>query len=230
MSRRDSTIKNINKMEIQEIKRHIEKFLQYANDNKIELYNEVSLQHELGIYLRNEIGEKYAVQFERNISFFGYDDKSLPSKNNEHGWVKKEIDILIFNDMESFAIELKFPRKHAYPRRMFQFIEDIRFIEQLKDSGFKGGCTFVLVDDKNFCTDNNLEKSGIYGYFRGKEKEINGKIENPNKGETPEYICIDGKYKIEWHDDKEFYDSYYDRKEKKIKKETKKAWYYIVTI
>lgn len=218
-------------MEIQDIKSHIEDFLHYAIKNKIELYNEVSLQHELGIYLRNELKkEKYAVQFERNISFFGYDEKSLPSKNNEHGWVKKEIDIVIFNDMESFAIELKFPRKRAYPRRMFQFIEDIRFIEQLKDSGFKGGCTFVLVDDKNFCTDNNLEKSGIYGYFRGKEKEINGKIENPNKGETPKNICIDENYKIKWSDEIEFYDSYYDKKAKKIKKETKKAWYYIVTI
>lgn len=225
-------------MEIQDLKKLIEKFLQDAFDKKIELYNEVSLQHELGIFLRNKIGEKYAVQFERNISFFGYDDKSLPSKNNEQGWVKKEIDIVIFNDKESFAIELKFPRKRAYPRRMFQFIKDIRFIEQLKEASkkersepkFKGGFTFVLVDDKNFCTDDNLEKSGIYGYFRNPQKEISRKIENPNKGETPEYIYIDGKFKIEWRDDKEFYDSYYDRKEKKIKKETKKAWYYIVAI
>ncbi len=214
-------------MEIKDIKKHIEKFLQYANDNKIELYNEVSLQHELGIYLRNELKSgKYAVQFERNISFFGYDDNSLSSQ----GWVKKEIDIVIFNDKESFAIELKFPRKRAYSRRMFQFIKDIRFIEQLKDSGFKGGCAFVLVDDKNFCTGNVLENSGIYGYFRDKEKEINGKIENPNKGETPKNICIDGNYKIKWSDEIEFYDSYYDKKAKKIKKETKKAWYYIVTI
>ncbi len=226
-------------MEIQEIKKHIEKFLKYANDNKIELYNEVSLQHELGIYLRNELKrEKYAVQFERNISFFGYDEKSLPSKNNEQGWIKKEIDIVIFNDKESFAIELKFPRKRAYPRRMFQFVEDIRFLEQLKEASkkemsepkFKGGCTFVLVDDKNFCTGSEGKSSGIYEYFRNPQKVINGKIENPIKGETPEYICIDENYKIDWRDEIEFYDSYYDSKAKKIKKEIKKGWYYIVTI
>ncbi len=78
-------------MEIQEIKRRIEEFLQYANDNKIELYNEVSLQHELGIYLRNKIGEKYSVQFERNISFFGYDENPCHLKIMSMAGLRKKL-------------------------------------------------------------------------------------------------------------------------------------------
>ena len=41
-------------------------FFQVIIDEQIEIYNEFSLQHELGIYLRKRIPE-YKVQFERNV-------------------------------------------------------------------------------------------------------------------------------------------------------------------
>ncbi len=47
----------------------LEQFFTYVEDNKIELYNEFSLQHELGIYLRDKLPE-YKIQFERNVSYF----------------------------------------------------------------------------------------------------------------------------------------------------------------
>ncbi len=214
-------------MDIQEIKGHIVKFLKDAR--AIELYNEFSLQHELGIYLR-KVMKGYSIQFERNISFFGYDD-SLPSKCKwkEQEWVKKEIDIVIFNDKEKFAIELKFPRNSASClRRMFQFIEDIRFLEQLKDAGFDGGCALVLVDDKNFYTKTGRESYDIYQYFRVKrkiEKDENG-INNPYD-EKPSKVYINGSYEIKWCKEINFCgrDKYNGEKESK-----NDEWaYYIVT-
>lgn len=52
-----------------DVKQEILGFLQNIENKNIEIYNEFSLQHELGIYLRNnlQIGK---IQFERNISYF----------------------------------------------------------------------------------------------------------------------------------------------------------------
>lgn len=79
----------------------IEDFWTCVKDQKIELYNEISLQHELGIFLRSKLPE-YKVQFERNVSYFGI----------YSGTIKKEIDIVIFSPdrKEKYAIELKYPR------------------------------------------------------------------------------------------------------------------------
>ncbi|MBR5983161.1 MAG: hypothetical protein IK025_05520 [Bacteroidales bacterium] len=58
------------------------------NDNDV--YNEFSLQHELGIYLRKKLPANYKVQFERNVDeVFG---KGVVKS------VKKEMDIYIFNE------------------------------------------------------------------------------------------------------------------------------------
>lgn len=77
-------------MIINKIKGIIIEFLE--DSKKIEfsnIYNEFSLQHELGIYLRNYLKDSYKIEFERNINFFFTDiDKSL--------FTKKEIDIVIY--------------------------------------------------------------------------------------------------------------------------------------
>ena len=44
-------------------------FMKLILEEKIEVYNEFSLQHELGIFLRNEL-TNYKIQFERNTKFF----------------------------------------------------------------------------------------------------------------------------------------------------------------
>lgn len=58
----------------------------------VEVYNEFSLQHELGIFLRTKL-TGYKVQFERNTKFFGIS-----------GTVKHEIDILVRNRMGCMPI------------------------------------------------------------------------------------------------------------------------------
>ena len=173
-------------MTTQDLSIYISDFFSYADRQKIELYNEYSLQHELGIFLRNQC-PNYSVQFERNTNFFGINTAT----------VKQEIDIAVFDKNEKFAIELKFPRNGAYPRRMFQFVEDICFIEQLKNIGFNGGCAVSLVDNMNFCTQQGLKTTGIYGYFR-KKKPITGVINNPLQNNGPTQLIVNGSYKAIW--------------------------------
>ena len=51
------------------LKNLVKGFFSYIEAENIELYNEFSFQHELGIFLRREL-EGYTIQFERNVSYF----------------------------------------------------------------------------------------------------------------------------------------------------------------
>jgi len=51
----------------------LEEFMAKISNHEIEVYNEFSLQHELGIFLRKCLeteDEEYKTQFERNIGYF----------------------------------------------------------------------------------------------------------------------------------------------------------------
>ena len=50
----------------------IEAFFEEVASGNIEIYNEFSFQHELGIFLRKRL-KSAKVQFERNVSYFGLD-------------------------------------------------------------------------------------------------------------------------------------------------------------
>ena len=160
-------------------------FMDRVGTGQIEIYNEFSFQHELGIFLREKCAKDYKVQFKRNTSFFGI--SSL---------VKKEIDLVVFNENEKYAIELKHPLNGQYPEQMFSFVKDIRFMEQLAEAGFTATYCLVLVKDKSFYS--GAAQDGIYSYFRG-QKPIHGEIHKPT-GEQKEEIFIDihGNYIIRW--------------------------------
>ncbi|MEI6746325.1 MAG: hypothetical protein WCL34_10210, partial [Methylococcaceae bacterium] len=107
----------------------IKDFAEKIANGTIEIYNEFSLQHELGIFLRGQSTfSNMKVQFERPVPFFGCDETL----------VKKEIDIAIYSEdaegdqVKEAILELKFPRKGQYPEQMFSFCKDICFCEQLK--------------------------------------------------------------------------------------------------
>ena len=182
----------------------IASFLKSVKNNEIELYNEFSLQHELGIFLRKEFLQKnldYKVQFERNVSYFGI---SRTAKV-----VKKEIDIVIFDSdqKEKYAIELKFPRNGQVPEQMYSFVKDIRFMEQLKNLyGFRHTYCLVLVDSDLFHADSTKKDSikkasgedNIYRYFRDTHI-VTGCIPKPT-GTSSESITLDGKYSFVWKD------------------------------
>jgi hypothetical protein len=165
----------------------VTEFFAFAEKAKMEISNEFSLQHELGTFLRHRLTD-YKVQFERNVTFFADDNKTI----------KKEIDIAIFTDdhRERYAIELKHPRNGQYPEQMYSFVKDIKFMEQLRDRGFTATACVVLVSSRPFYEGKKNE--GVYRYFRS-ELEIYGRIyrpTGPTKGQ--ESIEVKGRYRVDW--------------------------------
>jgi hypothetical protein len=164
----------------------IVQFSKLVAQGQVEIYNEFSLQHELGLYLRSTIQDA-KVHFERNVSYL--------FTSTSH-FVKKEIDISVFSTDKSkklCALELKFPRNGQYPEQMFSFCKDIHFLEQLKQAGFEKAYFIAFADDRLFYEGNT---EGIYGYFRGK-KELTGSIQKPT-GSRDTSIEICGSYSVSW--------------------------------
>jgi hypothetical protein len=167
----------------------LKKFMEKIANGEVEVYNEFSLQHELGIFLRENL-PGYKIQFERNATFFGIEDT-----------IKHEMDIVIYKDTkkdtDKYAIELKYPLNGQYPEQMFSFIKDIKFMEEIieKRVGFTATYCLTLVKDKNFYSGKNY---GIYAYFRGENPiPVQGDIQKPTGNKT-EQITITGTYAIHW--------------------------------
>lgn len=153
---------------------------------EIEVYNEFSLQHELGIFLRSHF-QTYKVQFERNISFFFYEKRKF---------TKREIDISVFSPDKNqlfCSFELKYPRNGQYPEQMFSFCKDLAFVEEMKTSGFRETYVLIFADDHLFYEGT---EDGIYGYFRA-SKKLHGSIKKPT-GKKDSEVYIKGNYKVKW--------------------------------
>ncbi len=164
------------------IQAELKHFFSLLSQNQIEVYNEFSLQHELGIYLRSFFTQ-HKIQFERNTKFFGISN-----------CIKHEIDIVIYNEIEKYAIELKYPLNGQYPEQMYSFVKDIKFCEELKENGFDATFCVTLVQDKNFYEGKRID--GIYSYFRS-DNAINGIITKPT-GTKKDEIEIHNTYYIHW--------------------------------
>jgi hypothetical protein len=168
----------------------VQRFFQTIAGGGIEIYNECSLQHELGIFLRQSLPHgSYKVQFERPVGFFGLDRKDF---------VKKEIDLAIFTDdkTERLAIEVKLPRNGQYPEQMFKFCQDVAFLEQLVLAGFDGGLFVIAADDPLFYGGAN--RGSIYSHFRG-GTSLRGTISKPT-GARDESVTLCGSYDVQWQD------------------------------
>lgn len=164
--------------------KHLEQFFEYITAQNIEVYNEFSLQHELGIFLRS-IFPQYKVQFERNVSYFRISHTA-----------KKEIDISILCGTERYAVELKYPMNGQYPEQLYSFVQDIKFMEQLKEQGFSKTFTVALVRDRPFY--EGKDNSGIYDYFRG-SKVVQGRVYKPTgQLKNSDFIDIAGVHRIDW--------------------------------
>jgi hypothetical protein len=165
-------------------------FLDRVAKKQVEVYNEFSLQHELGIALRG-LHPEWIVQFERNVGDFG---------GKKEKFTKREIDISVFSRTPDgevkdllYAIELKFPRNEQYPEQMFSFCKDIQFAEELVAHGFQSAAVLTLTEDPNFY--RGLSK-GIYEYFRS-EKPLTGIVQKPT-GAKDDEVRIRGEYVIKW--------------------------------
>ena len=164
-------------------------FIELIADSPSDIYNEFSLQHEFGIYLRNRFPD-YKVQFERNVDFF------FPGKKSS--FTKKEIDISVFSPDRSelrWAIELKYPKNGQYPETMFSFCKDIAFAEELKSEGFSQTGVLILASDPLFYSGS---ANGIYGLFRGGQT-IHGPVQKPT-GNRDITFDIRGTYDVAWRE------------------------------
>jgi hypothetical protein len=160
-------------------------FMQKVDARDVEIYNEFSLQHEFGLFLRSNY-PAIKIQFERNVAFFG-----LEKSNFE----KREIDICAYSKAEKplLAVELKFPRNGQYPEQLFSFCKDVVFLEQLRNAGF-AQCAFVaVVEDRPFFAG---QQAGIYSSFRG-GPPLHGEVLKPT-GKRDKTLNIVGSYPIVW--------------------------------
>lgn len=175
------------------------------SDFKYKIYNEYSLQHELGNYLTNS---GYNVFYEKNV-------REFLDENDADSCIKKEVDLIAKKGNKYYAIELKFPKNGQYPEEMFQFLKDIYFMEQIK-AYWEATQTYclTLVNNKNFYEGSHCENGGKkknYRYFRRFDNNIfpiHGHIENHivkknYKGQIVlEAVDIKGEYTIEWMPEK----------------------------
>ena len=168
------------------VKKLLYDFVAMVENEQVEVYNEFSLQHELGIYLREKL-PKYKVQFERNAKFFGISDT-----------LKHEIDVVIYNDTEKYAAALKYPVNGQYPEQMYSFVKDIFFMEQLIKNGFDSTYCLTMVKDPKFYSGQKID--GIYAFFRG-NTILCGKVKKPT-GNNEEIIEVSGKHAINWEGNK----------------------------
>lgn len=185
-----------------DLKKSIKEFL---NDTTImnsdSIYNEFSLQFELGFFLREHL-KGCRVQFEKNVEEFGADKQNF---------IKKEMDLVVLDEKKSkkYAIELKFPTNGFYKKRMYHFVKDIQFMEQVKGCSETKGkldfdktyCLTIISDSKKgkgFRDGKSVDQT-IAKYFIDpkesdkKNEEIHGKIPNEDS-------CYDiaGRYSVEW--------------------------------
>ena len=163
----------------------IQKLLNEINFDKD--YIEATFQYKLLLKLA-KIFDEDKIFPERNIDKYVLKPKEFS---------KKEIDIVVeAEDNKNIALELKMPMNGQYPEQMYKFVEDIKFLEELKSTGKFSDCFFIVVtNDKGFW--DGIKHDEIYSFFR-KNKQLEGIIRKPT-GKNDKISCeLSGKYKVEW--------------------------------
>lgn len=178
-------------MNIDNLRLHTETFFDAVGRREIDIYNEFSLQHEFGIWLRSHAHHpEIKIQFERPVRFFGVDGKLT----------KKEIDLACFQPplVPIMVMEFKFPRAGQVPIQMFKFCQDVAFVEELvlKEKRFPLGCALIVADDADFYRGVRHQAGTIYSSFRDGQP-IRGTIEKSTGKEEPP-VVLKGEYRIDW--------------------------------
>ncbi|MBW7941455.1 MAG: hypothetical protein H3C64_03425 [Candidatus Kuenenia stuttgartiensis] len=122
------------------------------------MYNEAGMQHELALYLRQQIGDKYIIRLEYPIGSAGISERLA----------KKEMDIYLQHRTtgKKYCIELKHTQGRSVPNRMFQAFTDVLFLEQLKEHGFDKGFLLFFTNGSRFWQEGQKART-LYQYFRG---------------------------------------------------------------
>jgi len=100
------------------------------------------------------------------------------------------------------------PMNGAVPLQMFEFIKDIKFLEELKTNKRFNKCYLIAVtNNKSFWQGSEMtEDIDIYKYFRnnngleGKNEILEGEIFKPTgEGEGEKSHKLNGKYNVQWN-------------------------------
>ena len=149
------------------------------------IYNEFSLQHELGNYLRYKLNKETNGNFEYFV-IFEYNINELIENNSKIDTCKREIDILIIKyntkkgcTEKKYAIELKYLKNEAYPYRMFQCIKDMRFMNDVLEAGIDESYCVVVTENRGFyesTSEKNKhlhENKKLLSAYKNYEKSLN---------------------------------------------------------
>jgi len=177
----------------------ISNFKDYCQSQKwtIDRYtSEFTLQFRICRFLQS-LDSNLVIELESNINRYDLEK-----------FTKKEIDIEYYNnDNIHSCIELKYIRdKGSYNIGMFRFYEDIKFVEELIESGkFQNGYSVLFTSIKELYTTpkrklnpKNKENLKLYKSFREK-KQLEGTV-SIKTGKLYKSISINGKYKLNWFD------------------------------
>lgn len=115
-------------------KKIVEEFLNESRKENMD--NEAELQLELACFIRQKHPE-LKVKLEKNM----FDKKKM---------VKKEADIVLEGDGVKSVIELKYPKNGQVPVQMYNFVKDIKFLEQLHELGYRNNIFLAITADKKF--------------------------------------------------------------------------------
>ena len=177
----------------------ISNFKDYCQSQKwtIDRYtSEFTLQFRICRFLQS-LESNLVIELESNINRYGLEK-----------FTKKEIDIEYYkNDDKHSCIELKYIRDEgSYNIGMFSFYEDIKFVEELIESGkFENGyCVLFTSINKLYTSPNrilnpkNKENLKLYESFRI-DKQLGGTV-SIKTGSLDKSISIKGKYNLNWFD------------------------------
>lgn len=162
-------------------------FFRTVSESGFEIYNESELQHELGCLLRKELPPGWRVRFELPAGSF---IPSIPRLT------KKEIDLVVTDGSQYYAVELKCPRQGRHPETMFDICKDLAFLEELIEVGFRGGLFVIHVEDALFYDRGSTD--GIYAYFRS-GKSLTGIVSKPT-GQSTSAVNLRGSYDVRWQE------------------------------
>ncbi|MGH6662619.1 MAG: hypothetical protein ACREB6_13865 [Rhodospirillales bacterium] len=158
------------------------KFLESPPEDAGPIYNERSLQLELGCYYR---GEKFKVQFERPFH--------VERPNGSTKRPKTYLDLFVAGENANIAIELKVPLNQRQPETLYDYCADLEFVEALIRSGAcKFGACLLVTDDPTFWRDSG-RGSDIHNFFRRKGEVLTGMVGKPT-GARDSCVILTGAY------------------------------------
>lgn len=171
------------------VKKLIYEFLDLVKPGEVSIYNEASLQFELGWYLKENCGGA-KIQVERGVTYFGFDKTAF---------VKRDMDLIIFFEGFITVIELKAPIEQsvARPVTVFNWIKDLRFLEQLKAENINGYSIFIT-DNLGYLNDNGKAGNLLTDI---RSRTLKGEYHSHKKpSDEDEIISLDFEYKLDWQE------------------------------